>query len=43
MCVGFDLVRRSIGHQFSAEQLAALPYYATLTQSWFYDVIAQGR
>jgi peptidoglycan/LPS O-acetylase OafA/YrhL len=39
VCVAFDLLMTFSYNQMTLERLAALPFYATLTQSWVYEVI----
>jgi len=40
VCVAFDLAMKFGYQQFPVDRVGALPYYATLTQSWFYHPIA---
>jgi peptidoglycan/LPS O-acetylase OafA/YrhL len=40
VCVSYDLLMRFSYSQLPAAKLAALPYYATLTQSWVYHPAA---
>jgi len=39
LCVCFDLLMKFSYNQFPIDRMGALPYYATLTQSWAYMVI----